>query len=356
MKKILLVDDSALMRRVLCDIIETDKDLRVVDRATNGLEALELIKKKSYDAVVLDVNMPKMNGLELLKELRKNKISVRIMMASTDTKEGAQTTLDALELGALDFVHKPDRALDCRGEEFVSNFLRTLNAVANSNPPVFTKVFTREDIQNTRKIVELVKRKGNSIGGKHIVAIASSTGGPKSLQSVIPRLPENLDAPVVLVQHMPTGFTKSMAERLDSLSALNVKEAEEGDELKKGWVYVAKGGSHLNIVEKQGKAVIHYSDEPSREGVKPCANYMYESLVKCKFDEVLCVVMTGMGSDGTEGITNLKSKKKVHVISQDEQSCVVYGMPRSIKRAGLSDQVVSLDQIAQEIILRVGVN
>ena len=356
MKKILLVDDSALMRRVLCDIIESDKDLRVVDRATNGLEALELIKKNTYDAVVLDVNMPKMNGLELLKELRKAKISVRIMMASTDTKEGAQTTLDALELGALDFVHKPDRALDCRGEEFVSNFLRTLNAVANSNPPVFTKVFTREDTQNTKKIVELVKKKGTSIAGKQIVAIASSTGGPKSLQSVIPRLPENLDAPVVLVQHMPMGFTKSMAERLDSLSSLHVKEAEEGDELKKGWVYIAKGGSHLNVIEKQGRAIIHYSDEPSREGVKPCANYMYESLVKCKYDEVVCVVMTGMGSDGTEGIINLKSKKKVHVISQDEQSCVVYGMPRSIKRAGLSDQVVALDQIAQEIILRVGVN
>ncbi len=356
MKKILLVDDSALMRRVLCDIIESDKDLRVVDRATNGLEALELIKKNTYDAVVLDVNMPKMNGLELLKELRKAKISVRIMMASTDTKEGAQTTLDALELGALDFVHKPDRALDCRGEEFVSNFLRTLNAVANSNPPVFTKVFTREDTQNTKKIVELVKKKGTSIAGKQIVAIASSTGGPKSLQSVIPRLPENLDAPVVLVQHMPMGFTKSMAERLDSLSSLHVKEAEEGDELKKGWVYVAKGGSHLNVVERQGRATIHYTDEPSREGVKPCANYMYESLVKCKYDEVVCVVMTGMGSDGTEGIINLKSKKKVHVISQDEQSCVVYGMPRSVKRAGLSDQVVSLDQIAQEIILRVGVN
>lgn len=356
MKKILLVDDSALMRRVLCDIIESDKDLRVVDRATNGLEALELIKKNTYDAVVLDVNMPKMNGLELLKELRKAKISVRIMMASTDTKEGAQTTLDALELGALDFVHKPDRALDCRGEEFVSNFLRILNAVANSNPPVFTKVFTREDTQNTKKIVELVKKKGTSVAGKQIVAIASSTGGPKSLQSVIPRLPENLDAPVVLVQHMPMGFTKSMAERLDSLSSLHVKEAEEGDELKKGWVYIAKGGSHLNVVEKQGRAIIHYSDEPSREGVKPCANYMYESLVKCKYDEVVCVVMTGMGSDGTEGIINLKSKKKVHVISQDEQSCVVYGMPRSIKRAGLSDQVVALDQIAQEIILRVGVN
>ena len=356
MKKILVVDDSALMRRVLCDIIESDKNLKVVDKAINGAEALDLIKKNSYDAVVLDVNMPVMNGLELLKALRKDKISVRIMMASTDTREGAQTTLDALELGALDFVHKPDRALDCRGEEFVSNFLRTLNAVVNSNPPTFTKVFSREDSQNTKKIVELVKKKGVANAGKQIVAIASSTGGPKSLQSVIPRLPENLDAPVVLVQHMPSGFTKSMAERLDSLSALNVKEAQEGDEVKKGWVYIAQGGKHLNVIEKQGKVIIHYTDEPSREGVKPCANYMYESLITSKYDEIVCVVLTGMGSDGTEGIINLKSKKKVHVISQDEQSSIVYGMPKSVKRAGLSDQVVALDQVAQEIILRVGVN
>lgn len=356
MKKILVVDDSALMRRVLCDIINSDKTLEVADKATNGLEALELLKKNSYDAVVLDVNMPRMNGLELLKELRKGRIEAKVMMASTDTKEGARTTLDALELGALDFVHKPDRASDCRGEGFVSGFLRTLHAVVGSNPPVFTKVFSREESSNTRKIVELVKKNGARLSGKHIVAIASSTGGPKSLQSVIPRLPENLAAPVVLVQHMPVGFTKSMAERLDSLSALHVKEAEEGDELKKGWVYVARGGSHLNIVERQGRQVIHYSDEPTREGVKPCANYMYESLASCKFDEVVCVVMTGMGADGTEGIVNLKAKKKVHVISQDEGSCVVYGMPRSVKRAGLSDQVVSLEQIAQEIILHVGVN
>ncbi len=356
MKKILVVDDSALMRRVLCDIIRSDKTLEVADRATNGNEALELLKKNSYDAVVLDVNMPKMNGLELLKELRNNRISAKVMMASTDTKEGAKTTLDALELGALDFIHKPDRAFDCQGEEFIKNFLRTLHAVADAKAPVFTKVFSREDSNNTKKIVELVKKNQSKISGKQIVAIASSTGGPKSLQSVIPRLPGNLAAPVVLVQHMPVGFTKSMAERLDSLSALKVKEAEEGDELKKGWVYIARGGNHLNIIDKQGRAVIHYSDEETREGVKPCANYMYESLAGCKYDEVVCVVLTGMGADGTEGIANLKSSKKVHVISQDEASCVVYGMPRSVKRAGLSDQVVPLEQIAQEIILHVGVN
>jgi len=356
MKKILVVDDSALMRSVLCDIINQDPELQVADKANNGLEALELLKKNTYDAVVLDVNMPRMNGLELLKELRKMRMPVRIMMASTDTREGAQTTLDALELGALDFVHKPERAFDCKGAEFVKNFRRTLHAVANSNLPVFTKVFSREEAQSARKMVQLVKKNASRIGGSKIVAIASSTGGPKALQSVIPKLPADLDAPVVLVQHMPKGFTKSMAERLDTLSDVTVREAEEGEELKKGWVYISKGGAHMNVVNKAGKYVIHYTDEPAREGVKPCANYMYESLLKCRYDHVICVVMTGMGSDGTEGITNLKTARKVHVISQDEASCVVYGMPRSVKKAGLSDQVVSLEQIAQEIILRVGVN
>ena len=356
MKKILLVDDSALMRRVLCDIIESDKDLRVVDRATNGLEALELIKKNTYDAVVLDVNMPKMNGLELLKELRKAKISVRIMMASTDTKEGAQTTLDALELGALDFVHKPDRALDCRGEEFVSNFLRTLNAVANSNPPVFTKVFTREDTQNTKKIVELVKKKGTSIAGKQIVAIASSTGGPKSLQSVIPRLPENLDAPVVLVQHMPKGFTRTLSARLDSMSKVSVKEAQDGDIVEKGCVYIAPGGYQMKLQQIPGdKYKIVITDEPPRDSLKPCANIMYESLIKTKVDEIVCVVMTGMGADGTEGIGALKKSNKIYVIAQDEETSVVYGMPKAVEKAGLTDEIVPLQEIANTIIKKVGV-
>ena len=356
-KKILVIDDSALMRRVLCDIIDSDKRFEVVDRARDGLEALELLQRKSYDAVVLDVNMPRMNGLQLLNELRKSKIPARIMMASTDTREGTQTTLDALELGALDFVHKPDNAADCRGKDFKEVFLSTLAVVADSRFPVFE---TREQKQQmreiTRKVVEIAQKHSSVTGGNKVVAIASSTGGPKSLQSVIPRLPARLQASVLIVQHMPKGFTASLAERLDSLSEIKVKEAEEGDELQDGVVYLSMGGSHMNVVRTAaGKTVIHYSDEPSREGVKPCANYMYESLMECGFDEAICVVMTGMGADGTEGIKNLKARKKVHVIAQDQETSVVYGMPRSVVKAGLADQVVPLEQIAQEIILNVGV-
>ena len=355
MKKILVVDDSALMRRVLCDIINSDDRFEVQDRAVNGLEALDLLSRKTYDAVVLDVNMPQMNGLELLKELNKRKISAKVMMASTDTREGAKTTLDALELGALDFIHKPNNAMDCRNDVFKDKMLRILAVVAESRTPVFTKAFSLEDVKTSKKMVELVSRHASSVSGNKIVALASSTGGPKALQSVIPRLPKNLKAPVVLVQHMPAGFTASLAERLDSLSEIHVKEAAEGDTLEAGTVYISKGGKHMNVQSSAGKYTIHYTDQPTREGVKPCANYMYESLRDSKYDQVVCVVMTGMGADGTEGIKNLKAKKKIHVIAQEASTCAVYGMPKSIVTSGLSDQVVPLDQIAQEIIMNVGV-
>lgn len=356
-KKILVVDDSALMRSVLCDIINSDNRFRVEDRATNGLEALDMLSRKKYDAVVLDVNMPKMDGLQLLKELQKFKISAKVMMASTDTYEGAKTTLDALQLGALDFIHKPDRSFQCRQEDFRDEMLAKLAVVAEAKAPVFTTMEKiKEETANTRKMVEIVQKNPATATGNKLVAIACSTGGPKALHSVIPLLPANLKAPVLIVQHMPKGFTASLAERLDNLSDVKVKEAVEGEVLEPGNVYVAMGGMHMNVrTAAGGKYTIYYSDEPAREGVKPCANYMYESLASSRFDEVLCVVMTGMGADGTKGIENLKTKKKVRVIAQDQDTCAVYGMPKSVVSAGLADQVVPLEQIAQEIILNVGV-
>ena len=154
---------------------------------------------------------------------------------------------------------------------------------------------------------------------------------------------------------MPSGFTASLAERLNSLSELTVKEAKEGDELVTGTVYIAMGGKHLNVNFTGGKHVVHYSDEPPREGVKPCADYMYESLAQSKYDTVVCVVLTGMGADGTKGISYLKDKKKIHVIAQNEDSCAVYGMPKNVVNAGMANQVVPLEQVAQEIMMNVGV-
>lgn len=399
-KKILVVDDSALMRRVLCDIINSDKRFQVVAKATDGVEAFDLLSRgEIYDAVVLDINMPRMNGLELLKELRKFKIWARIMIASTDSKEGASVTLDALELGALDFIQKPITSYECRSPEFMAGFLDTLYAVACSRITVTERPrvtgdkvkpvrgtdagipkedsrdgerFARKDPvrqpaktatagqakQPSKSMDELVgKAKSLPVGNglRKIVAIACSTGGPRALQSVIPKLPQKLDAPVILVQHMPKGFTASLAERLDGMSDLTVKEAQEGDVLEKGVVYISMGGQHMNVkLTPNGRHVIHYSDEPSREGVKPSANYMYESLSETKFTDILCVVLTGMGADGMEGIQNLKKKKDIVVLTQNQNSCVVYGMPKSVVNAGLSDQELDLSVMADRIAERIG--
>ena len=359
MKKILVVDDSALMRRVLCDIINSDERFHVEDRATNGLEAFDLLSRKTYDAVVLDVNMPKMGGIELLRELQKFKISARVMMASTATSEGAKVTLDALELGAVDFIHKPVSAGDCRGVDFKERLLKILAVVSDSavDMPVqgAAKPFRQKPVAVPVAKPEVPAKASTGVIGKKLVAIASSTGGPKALQSVIPRLPKDLQAPVLLVQHMPKGFTASLAERLDSLSEITVREAAEGDVLENGCVYLSVGGSHLTVaVNAAGRYVIHYTDEPPREGVRPCANYMYESLGNCRFEEIVCVVMTGMGADGTQGISNLKNNTQIHVIAQEQSTCVVYGMPKSIVTAGLADQIVPLEQIAQAITAKVG--
>lgn len=189
-----------------------------------------------------------------------------------------------------------------------------------------------------------------------VVAIASSTGGPKALQSVIPRLPADFPVPVLIVQHMQAGFTKFLAERLNTLSALTVKEAEEGEALKKGYVYLAKTGMHMQVKKKSGaQYVIHYTDEPVREGVKPCANYLYESLAETGFETVVCVVMTGMGADGRDGIRYLKQKKKVTVIAQEKSTCAVYGMPKSVVEANLADKTIPLEEIAGEIMISMGV-
>lgn len=357
MKNILIVDDSALMRRMACDIIESDSRFHVEDIARNGLEALDLLEKKSYDAIVLDVNMPRMTGLELLKEMQNRKMHCRVMMFSTTTSEGARETLEALELGALDFIQKPSGVAGGGEEEFRRRFLEILSTVSRSYLTRTTSAGTVRigtPLRDKTSSVKPTLRTSVKVLGEKIVAIASSTGGPKALQVLIPKLPANLNAPVLLVQHMPVGFTKSLAERLDELSPIHVKEAEDGEKIVKGTVYVAQGGRHMKLFKEGASYVLRYSDEPTREGVRPCANYMYESLMNTGFAEVCCTVLTGMGADGTAGIKNLIEKKPVHIIAQDEDSCAVYGMPKAIAMTGLVNEVLPIDGIADAIVKEVG--
>lgn len=371
-KKILVVDDSALMRRLAGDIIESDSRYQVEDKANDGKEAFELLKKKSYDAVVLDVNMPRMSGLELLRELKSQKISARVLMFSSTTGEGTKETIEALELGAVDFIQKPSGLSALKDEEFKKHFLELLSVVARASlvSGVGTVSSTRTVssggtsersgtftmITHSRGGKFALREAKSPVTGEKCIAIASSTGGPNALQKVIPLLPANIDAPILLVQHMPAGFTKSLAERLDFLSKVKVVEAKDGDLLEKGVVYLAAGGKHLKVGRSGGKNMrVFYTDEPSREGVKPAANYMYESLVDSPYAEICCAVLTGMGADGTAGIENLDKRKKTYVVAQDEPTSAVYGMPRAIASTGLVNEILPLDKMAEAITKHVGV-
>ncbi len=351
-KNILVVDDSALMRRVICDIINTDDIFEANDVCKDGLEAYEKLKTTKYDCVLLDVNMPHMDGLQLLERLKKEHIRATVIMVSTLTTKDADVTIKAMELGAIDFVTKPDNVLQAKGEDFKNQLLSIVSAVLKSGN---TKMLFHKT-PTTKPKLQQSSTMPRSKGGKKCVAIASSTGGPKALQSVIPYISKSIDAPIILVQHMPVGFTKSMAERLNELSELEVKEAQEGDKLEKGKVIIAKGGSHFEIVPcPDGSHKVHLGNQPPVGGLRPYANYMYESLKNSKFDEITCVVLTGMGADGTEGIMSLRKDKKVHIISQSEDTCIVYGMPKAIAETGCVDEVVPLDDVAPTIIKNVGV-
>lgn len=356
-KNILIVDDSALMRRVICDIINSDGTFQVADICRDGLEAYEKLKTTKYDGVVLDVNMPRMDGLELLEQLQKDKIKATVIMVSTTTTRDAEVTILAMERGAVDFVTKPTNVIEAKGEDFKQRLLSVLSAVIKTER--MNAGNRRTSTQTTRPAGEKVvlrKDTKKTISGNKIVALACSTGGPKALQSVIPFLPENLNAPMVLVQHMPAGFTKSMADRLNEVSKIHVKEAEDGDILKKGTVYVAPGGKHMEIQKcADGNHKVKLNNMPPIGGLRPCANITYDSLRNSGYDQVVCAVLTGMGADGTNGIVSLAKSKPVYVISQNAETCVVYGMPKAIAETGLVNEVVPLNEVAQSIIKNVGV-
>lgn len=356
-KNILIVDDSALMRRVLSDTVVSDSRYIVKDIAVNGEEGLKLLLANPdlYDAVLLDIYMPRMTGLELLEELEKHReVRAKVIICSTKADESAEETMIALEHGAFDFIKKPENLIHAKSNIFKDSLLavlevateeaKTLRKTAPVPPP------PRYAQPPVRREVPVSKGPGDKI-----IALACSTGGPKTLQAVIPLLPEGLDAPMVLVQHMPAGFTNSLAMRLNDMSKVKVKEAVNGEPLQKGTVYIAPGGKHLKVNCQGGLPKAEITDDPPRDALRPCANIMYESLMNSKYDEVICVVLTGMGSDGTEGIKALKDKKRVYVIAQDEATSVVYGMPKVVARAGLTNEILPVTEIADIITKKVGV-
>lgn len=344
-KNILIIDDSALMRRVLSDIINKTEQYQVSGMASNGEEGIELIlQSNNVYLIFLDINMPKLSGVDVLRYMKKEHIEIPVIVFSAIAERDNADTIEALSLGAMDFLKKPSNIL-VNMESFRRKVMQELSCLDENQEESSVVVKEKPHRVRTEK----------PLGRGRLVAIACSTGGPKALQEVIPYLPKDLNAPVLIVQHMPEGFTESLASRLNEISKISVSEARDGEVLENGKVYIAKGGSHMRVVYEHGKHSIRLSQDPPVSGLRPYANYMYESLVQSNFYEIICVVLTGMGADGTKGIGMLSQKKNIYVISQDRETSVVYGMPKMVAQSGLSDEIVPLDKVAQVIIKKTGV-
>jgi two-component system chemotaxis response regulator CheB len=344
--KVLVVDDSAFMRRVITDILQSDRSIIVVDTAKDGREALQKIAELNPDVVTLDVEMPILDGLSCLKEILQ-KTFLPVVMLSSLTMDGADATIKALEDGAVDFITKPTNIFDMKSDDKKQEIIDKVKVAKKANK------IKREPIINikTRKSTEFTK----SSNLKNIVAIGTSTGGPKALQSVIPLIPGDAPAAYLVVQHMPPGFTKSLAERLNSMSEVTVKEAEDGEIIKPGTVYIAPGDYHMLTERIQsGDIRIKLTQTPPVGGHRPAVNVMMESLSETGLKNIVGVIMTGMGGDGSEGIKKLKSKNEAYTIAQDEKSCVVYGMPKVALMTGAVDIVVPLKDITGEIMKFIG--
>lgn len=364
---VLIVDDSAFMRKVVHDLLESDPQINVIAHARNGQQALDIIQSESPDVITLDIEMPVMDGLTTLEHLMKTR-PVPVLMLSSLTKEGSVQTIKALELGAVDFIQKPTLSFMISSSQFREDLItKVKEAVLCKIKPIDTnRILSETPLKHETQIVKPVSKQtsnnisitkikalGNAVNDT-VIAIAVSTGGPKALQSVIPLLPASLSCPVLVVQHMPPGFTRSLAERLNQLSHVNVKEAEHEEVVRKGTVYIAPGDYHMKVQIHSGQQLIILSKEKPVAGHRPSADALFQSLASIPIKEVICVVMTGMGSDGTKGIHSLKENNIVHVVAQNEESSVVYGMPKSAVLAGVVDEIIPLEKIANAIMNRIG--
>lgn len=362
--RIMLVDDSAVIRRLLTDVLAGDPQLDVVGSAQNGQVALDKLSAINPDMVILDVEMPVMDGLETLTEIRKRQPRLPVIMFSSITERGAAVTLEALGRGANDYVTKPANT---------GNMMASLQRVRDELIPRI-KVFCRH-LLNAPAAAALkpVARPAplarpappEPLAGAalrpmtrptrprvDIVAIGVSTGGPNALAELLPRLPAHFPAPIVIVQHMPPIFTRLLAERLAAQSALPVAEAEAGEVLRPGQIRLAPGGSHLAL-ERQGAQVrLQLNQDPPENSCRPAVDVLFRSVAATYQGNALAVVLTGMGNDGLRGCEAIRNAGG-QILVQDEASSVVWGMPGFVARAGLADGQIALNQMAGEILSRV---
>ncbi|MFS0553068.1 protein-glutamate methylesterase/protein-glutamine glutaminase [Brevibacillus sp. 179-C9.3 HS] len=360
--RVLVTDDSAFMRKVITDILSTDSEIEVIDRAKNGLECIEKCKELAPDVLTLDIEMPVMNGLDALEKLM-NECPLPIVMLSSLTKEGAEATIHALELGAFDFVTKPSGPISLDIHKVGDRLIERVKAAAASKVrmrKMTPRVIKPVSLDPTAALVTpaspVIRTKIPSppavlrtqVGGKaRLVVLGTSTGGPKALQSVLTAIPANFPAPIAIVQHMPAGFTKSLANRLDSLCQIRVTEVVDGEYLENGTAYIAPGGFHFEVRQVNGRLQAHLHQEEPRGGHRPSVDILFESVSRLTNVDKWAIIMTGMGNDGTKGLKLMKELGSVTSIVEDESSCVVYGMPRAAIQAGLADNVAPLEKIPE---------
>ena len=393
--RIVVVDDSAFMRKLFTDIIESDPAFTVIAVGKNGREAVELHRRLKPDAITLDLEMPEMNGIEALKIIVAE-AGCPVIMLSGISEENTRETITALSLGAFDFIRKPSGPGDEIRKTADALMLRLRTAVTIRRPPKPGPPAAREPLRPSAKakptVPKLTERlpAAREIGSppisrapeknvrenagtrpkqsrpapparakpaaadtasafRHIVAIGTSTGGPRALNRLLSELPGDLPAPILIVQHMPPKFTWSLAQRLNSLSALTVKEAEDGEPVLPGVAYIAPGGRHMELASGGRGFVIRLTDAPQRNGHRPSVDVLFESLVPFTELRRHAVILTGMGSDGARGMRRLAESGAVTTIAEAEETCVVFGMPRSAIEEGGASLVLPLHEISARL-------
>jgi two-component system chemotaxis response regulator CheB len=342
--RVLVVDDSPLVRHTLERILAADAGVQVVATASDGIEALAKIRSVRPDVVTLDVMMPRLDGLKVLAHVMRER-PVRVVMLSSLTQEGADETLQSLDLGAVDFVDKTALLLSGDPAAAGRDLLGKIRMVAAVDP-------SRLGLRTGLPAQPAAPAPKRGAGGAEIVIVGASTGGPPALQGLIPALPSDLSAGVVVVQHMPAGFTRPLAGRLDAASGLSVREAEPGDRVRPGEVLIAPGGRHLSFVRRGAETVVALGLEPSESLHRPSVDVTMQSAAERWGPGAAGVLLTGMGSDGAAGMWAIRSRGG-WTIAESEESCVVYGMPRAAVELGAVDEVAPLGSIADRIVAAV---
>lgn len=339
--RVLVVDDSLFMRRMITDILSADPDIEVVGSARNGQEGLELTRQLQPDVITLDVEMPVMDGVTMLERLMTEQPTAVVMVSSL-TKEGAEVTLRSLELGAVDFVTKPSGSISLDLYKVSSQIVEKVKAAARV--PRFRLRALAQSVP-VPPPAKVSPPSGTVPPPKVLVVVGCSTGGPRALTTLLGSLPPDFSAPMLIVQHMPEGFTRSLADRLDRLSPVRVCEAAAGDRLQPGVAYLAPGGHHLKL---GAGSRLQLSQEPPVHGVRPAVDVTLLSVAQHFSGSVVVAILTGMGSDGAMGTRALHAKG-ARVLVEDESTCVVFGMPRAVIQAGCADRVVPLDRLAHAL-------